>query len=64
LIYERVFFGLTDTEWSANTNQGGGMFLEDLVKAANDLFANFWLIAIVLLPSILILGWIIKSCEG
>lgn len=40
------------------------MFLEDLVKASNDLFANFWLIVIVLLPFILILGWIIKSCEG
>jgi hypothetical protein len=40
------------------------MFLEDLAKAANGLFAHFWLIVIVLLPFILILGWIIKWFEG
>ena len=27
------------------------MFLENLVKAANDLFATFWLIVIVFLPT-------------
>ena len=40
------------------------MFLEDLVKAANGLFANFWLVVIVLLPFILILGWIIQWLES
>ena len=40
------------------------MFLENLVKAANGLFANFWRIVIVLLPFILILGWIIKWFES
>lgn len=35
------------------------MFLEDLVKAANDLFATFWLIAIVALPFILLIGWVL-----
>ena len=39
------------------------MFLEVLVKAANELFAIFWTVVIVLLPFILILGWIIK-CSG
>jgi len=39
------------------------MFLEDLVEAANGLFANFWTVVIVLLPFILILGWIIKWFE-
>ena len=39
------------------------MFLEDLVKAANGLFANFWTVVIVLLPFVLILGWIIKCSE-
>ncbi len=33
------------------------MFLENLVKAANDLFAAFWLIVIVALPFILLIGW-------
>ena len=33
------------------------MFLENLVKAANDLFAMFWLIVIVALPFILSIGW-------
>ena len=45
--------------WVANA-----MFLEDLVKAANGLFANFWLVVIVLLPFILILGWIIQWLES
>lgn len=40
------------------------MFLEDLVNAANGLFATFWLVVIVLLPFILILGWIIQWFEG
>jgi cell division protein FtsX len=40
------------------------MFLEDLVKAANDLFAIFWTVVIVLLPFILILGWIIQWFES
>lgn len=39
------------------------MFLEDLAKAANELFAKFWTIVIVLLPFILTLGWIIKCSE-
>ncbi len=39
------------------------MFLEDLVKAANGLFANFWTAVIVLLPFILALGWIIQLLE-
>lgn len=43
---------------------GSAMFLEDLVKAANGLFANFWLVVIVLLPFILILGWIIQWLES
>ena len=33
------------------------MFLENLVKAANDLFAAFWLIVIVALSLILLIGW-------
>jgi hypothetical protein len=36
------------------------MFLEDLVQAANDLFAKFWLIVIVLLPFILLIGWLMS----
>ena len=40
------------------------MFLEELLKAANGLFANFWSVVIVLLPIILILGWIIQWFEG
>jgi hypothetical protein len=40
------------------------MFLENLLKAANGLFPNFWRIVIVLLPFILILGWIIQWFES
>jgi len=40
------------------------MLLEDLARAANGLFANFWLVVIVLLPFILLLGWIISLFEG
>ncbi len=36
------------------------MFLEDLVQAANGLFAKFWLIVIVLLPFILLIGWLMS----
>ena len=43
---------------------GNSMFLDDLVKAANDLFANFWLIIIVLLPFIMLLGWLIQIFGG
>ena len=35
------------------------MFLENPVKAANDLFAAFWLIVIVALPFILLIGWLL-----
>jgi hypothetical protein len=35
------------------------MFLENLVKVANDLFATFWLIVIVALPFILLIGWLL-----
>ncbi len=35
------------------------MFLENLVKAANDLFATFWLIVIVALTFILLIGWLL-----
>ena len=40
------------------------MFLEKLIEAINDLFESFWLIVIILLPVILIVGWIIKQIEG
>lgn len=40
------------------------MFLERLLGAINDLFANFWLIVIILLPFVLILGWIIQWFES
>jgi len=35
------------------------MFLENLVKAANDPFATFGLIVIVALPFILLIGWLL-----
>lgn len=38
----------------------GAMFLENLVKAANDLFATFWLIVIIALPFILSIGWLLS----
>jgi len=40
------------------------MFLEKLIEAINDLFESFWLIAIILLPVILVVGWMIKQIEG
>ena len=40
--------------------KGATVFLERLLAAINDLFANFWLIVIILLPFVLILGWIIQ----
>ena len=40
------------------------MFLEKLIEAINDLFESFWLIVIILLPVILIVGWLIKQIEG
>jgi hypothetical protein len=40
------------------------MFLERLVAAINDLFANLWLVVIILLPFVLVLGWIIKWFGG
>ena len=40
------------------------MFLEELVKAANGLFAIFWTVVIVALPLLWILGWIIQWFEG
>jgi len=40
-------------------SRGGATFLENLVKAANDLFATFWLIVIVALPFILLIGWLL-----
>jgi len=39
------------------------MFLEWLVSAANDLFARFWLVVIVVLPFLLILGLIMNWLE-
>ncbi len=39
------------------------MFLEKLIEAINDLFESFWLIVIILLPVILIVGWLIKQIE-
>lgn len=39
------------------------MFLEELVKAANGLFAIFWTVVIVALPVLLLLGWITKCSE-
>jgi hypothetical protein len=36
------------------------MFLERLVQAINELFAKFWLIVIVLLPFVLLLGWLLS----
>jgi len=39
------------------------MFFENLFKAANELFANFWLVVIVLLPFVLGLGWLIQWLE-
>jgi hypothetical protein len=36
------------------------MFLERLVQAINELFAKFWLIVIVLLPFLLLLGWLLS----
>jgi hypothetical protein len=40
------------------------MFLEKLIEAINDLFESFWLIVIILLPVILVVGWMIKQIEG
>ena len=40
--------------------EGLTMFLENLIQAANDLFANFWLIVIILLPFVLLLGWLLS----
>lgn len=40
------------------------MIIENLVKAANELFTIFWTVVIVLLPFVLILGWIIKWFES
>ncbi|MDP2369285.1 hypothetical protein [Rhodoferax sp.] len=40
------------------------MFLERLIAALNDLFASFWLVVIILLPFVLVLGWIIKWFGG
>ncbi len=40
------------------------MFLEKLIEAINGFFESFWLIVIILLPVILIVGWIIKQIEG
>lgn len=40
------------------------MIIENLVKAANELFAIFWTVVIVLLPFVLILGWITKWFES
>lgn len=34
--------------------------LEQLIEAANELFAKFWLIVIILLPFILLFGFIKK----
>jgi len=39
------------------------MFLERLIGAANELFARFWLVVIVMVPFLLILGLIIKWLE-
>jgi hypothetical protein len=39
------------------------MFLERLIEAINDLFSKFWLIVIILLPFVLILGWIMTWFE-
>ncbi len=36
------------------------MFLERLIQAINELFAKFWLIVIVLLPFVLLLGWLLS----
>ena len=40
------------------------MILEKLVNAANDMFANFWLVVIVLLPFVLGLDWLIQWFES
>ncbi len=36
------------------------MFLQNLIQAINDLFAKFWLIVIVVLPIILVVGWLMR----
>lgn len=39
------------------------MFLKHLIAAANELFARFWLVVIVVFPFLMILGLIIKWLE-
>ena len=53
-----------DIKCALPLQQDPAMFLEELVKAANGLFAIFWTVVIVALPLLWILGWIIQWFEG
>lgn len=52
-----------DIKCALPLQQDPAMFLEELVKAANGLFAIFWTVVIVALPVLLLLGWITKCSE-